>query len=105
VSAITQKRWIAEVYPDLATAKNFSGFEWTHAWRFQSPPASVWELTENGKVTGLPGSIETTAENAHLIAAAPDLLEALENLVKYEATEVTLHNALVAIAKAKGETP
>jgi hypothetical protein len=75
VSAITQKRWIAEVYPDLATAKNVSGFEWTHAWRFQSPPASVWELTENGKVTGLPGCIETTAENAHLIAAAPSLYE------------------------------
>jgi ArsR family metal-binding transcriptional regulator len=32
------------------------------------------------------------------------MLEALENLVKYEVTEATLHDALAAIAKAKGET-
>jgi hypothetical protein len=46
--------------------------------------------------------------NAHLIAAAPELLEALENLLKvYEGEGGTQHHAgdiaRAAIAKAKGE--
>lgn len=46
--------------------------------------------------------------DAHLIAAAPELLEALENLLKvHEGEGGTQHNAAdmarAAIAKAKGE--
>jgi hypothetical protein len=50
------------------------------------------------------------AEHAHLIAAAPDLLAALEVLarsfsaVAYAAWTQEMHAAVAAIAKAKGET-
>lgn len=48
--------------------------------------------------------------NARLIAAAPALLEALQDLVdtvtgQMEGETVALHNALAAIAQAKGPTP
>jgi hypothetical protein len=95
--------WIAEVHATLDDAKAVAGgFDWAEDWRWQSPPASVWLASEGG-ITGLPGCVETIAANAHLIAAAPDLLKALESIIKYEMTESTLHDALSAIAKAKGE--
>lgn len=40
------------------------------------PLACVWKDAGTG-LTGLPGCIETTAANARLIAAAPELYEAL----------------------------
>lgn len=96
--------WVAEVYQSLEEAKSSSGFKWIDRWPEQSRPASVWRLTQNGGKTGLPGSIETTAANAHLIAAAPDLLEALEAFLPgAEAMGWNTSKALAAIAKAKGE--
>ena len=47
--------------------------------------------------------------NAHLIAAAPDLLDALQGMVAgyghdFHTGSVALDKAIAAIAKAKGET-
>jgi len=56
-------------------------------------------------------SIPECRANAHLIAAAPDLLEAMEGLLAWEprqkdhAERLAWEDALAAIAKAKGETP
>lgn len=57
---------------------------------------------------GMYGVIETDYANAHLIAAAPDLYEALESLVRdYDIGEMTdtpeLDAANAALAKARGE--
>lgn len=100
--------WVAEVFDSLDDAKTISGFEWTSNWRWDSSPAAVWRQ-EGGGVIGLPGCIETTAANAHLIAAAPDLLEALEAPLKRAVcgelltlTESEIDAARAAIAKAKG---
>lgn len=41
--------------------------------------------------------------NAQLIAAAPELLEALETIIAYGACDENLDAARAAIAKAKGE--
>jgi hypothetical protein len=64
-------------------------------------------------VVGTGDNFEITAqdyENAHLITAAPDLLEALKNLdwlqeggCSYEAWDIAWEKARVAIAKAKGK--
>ena len=45
---------------------------------------------------------EEKAANAHLIAAAPNLLEALKILEKNGHTQATWNRALKAIAKAEG---
>ena len=51
-------------------------------------------------------SITEAEANAHLIAAAPDLLEALEELVEFfhGYQGMGMYNARAAIAKAKGES-
>ena len=98
--------WIAEVHATLDDAKAVAGgFDWADDWRWQSPPASVW-LASKGGITGLPGCVETIAANAYLIAAAPELLEALENL-ENDDNSIPSHAwdmVQSAIAKAKGET-
>ena len=43
--------------------------------------------------------------DAHLIAAAPELYEALDALDKYGHTEAIWHRAKAALAKARGEKP
>lgn len=43
-----------------------------------------------------------TQADAHLIAAAPDLLAALEDLMTYDETTAKSEEARAAIAKAKG---
>ncbi|MDM2960398.1 hypothetical protein [Citrobacter sp. CK202] len=55
-----------------------------------------------------PTSFERTIANAHLIAAAPDLLEALHNMVEAYQHEASIDNpalleARAAIAKALGK--
>ena len=55
-------------------------------------------------------NVATYHENAHLIAAAPDLLEALERLERLSGSAMMTDDparewARAAIAKAKGEMP
>lgn len=53
------------------------------------------------------GDADFDEANAHLIAAAPDLLAALEAMVRSDSwadADVKMVNARAAIAKAKGET-
>ena len=65
----------------------------------------VWgDQQENNGVQG--DTLEEAKANAHLIAAAPDLYEALDRLVRYinaPSTEAYL-SARAALAKARGET-
>jgi hypothetical protein len=94
------------VFSSLQEAREVAGFEWASKWRHNSPPAAVWKLCEGGGLTGLPGCIETTEANARLIAAAPDLLEALDEIDTYLDNAPTVRAiARAAIAKAKGGTP
>lgn len=55
------------------------------------------------------GDIEQEEANARLMAAAPELLEALENLLRYLETDdmrdLDMNKARAAIAKATGEEP
>lgn len=55
---------------------------------------------------GMFGDIETDFANAHLIAAAPDLYEALEMALTdgVQMRPDTIHAAKAALAKARGET-
>ena len=51
-----------------------------------------------------PNSLDTTESeaNARLIAAAPEMLEALQSLTHPRASDDDLQNALAVIAKVKG---
>lgn len=77
-----------------------------------------WEVARNGKTVNIPrgdkpchgvyGAFCGTLANAHLIAAAPDLLEALEEIVIYAGgadnalkDEYVMDRVYTAIAKAK----
>jgi hypothetical protein len=67
-----------------------------HAWAIDS------ELVE---IARLPEWTDNQAEaeaNARLIAAAPEMLEALQNLAHPMASDEDLQNALAVIAKVKG---
>ena len=68
-----------------------------------------WKIRRDGERYYVDANTMPGAQKAlHLAAAAPDLLEALENLLKvHEGEGGTQHNAAdmarAAIAKAKGE--
>lgn len=79
-----------------------------------------WKLKNEGTIVDADGGLIATtgyrvtaiddqdAPNARLIAAAPDLLAALEGLIRHEvnisgAARAYVHDARVAVAKAKGE--
>ena len=67
-----------------------------HSWAIDS------ELVE---IARLPEWTDNQAEaeaNARLIAAAPEMLEALQSLTHPMASDEDLQNALAVIAKAKG---
>jgi hypothetical protein len=79
----------------IATIHHCLNNDWIEVW------STTWPDTE-----------ETQEANARLIAAAPELLDQLENLVaflegNYDHNEVAMQRcdaALVVIQKAKGET-
>jgi len=82
-------------------------------WRYEEfGPNVIIKATKNPMLSVVHSlyqeSREQTEANAHLIAAAPELLEALENLLKvHEGEGGTQYHAgdmaRAAIAKAKGE--
>lgn len=49
------------------------------------------------------GDLERQEANARLIAAAPELLEALERIAEHSSSEITQMVAKAAITKAKGD--
>jgi hypothetical protein len=76
--------WVAEC-STLREAREDGGFSWAHpdswgprGWTDETRVGSVYLLCEGGGHTGLPGSIEVSEANAHLIAAAPEMYEALK---------------------------
>jgi len=80
-------------------------YEFVDGYEIRSPEAECWVATASDPeaVWGAIGR----EEDARLIAAAPELLEALENLLKvHEGEGGTQYNAAdmarAAIAKAKG---
>lgn len=96
-------------------------------WTYEAVSQTVYGISEGGcnktvepfmiaNVRGwghlqyLPNGAEIQDANGRLLAAAPDLLEALENIValsqNHNCYEFEAYSkALDAIAKAKGETP
>jgi hypothetical protein len=89
-------------------------FEWAgyhmrpEGWGDDTMVGSVWRDTDKG-ATGLPGNIETSADNARLIASAPELLEVLEEIIDHQykfgdVPQFIWDKADTIAAKAKGET-
>lgn len=78
----------------------------------QNPSPTTGEWMVAGKSPGYLAEVRDCGSgpveaNARLIAAAPDLLEALEALITAVDASMygmAIHNARAAIAKAKGET-
>lgn len=75
-------------------------------WKIEVDPTSYWVTDSEGKraickVLGYSGTLE---QNANLIAAAPDLLEALQEVVRIsDRNHDAWDKAKAAIAKANGE--
>lgn len=73
-------------------------------WEEQFPEMGHWAEGEADGRTVRDRTQEELEANAHLIAAAPDLLAALEEVVGFvEAVGWTVSKARAAIAKARGE--
>lgn len=74
-------RWVVESYDTIDEAKEDDPNGWSWAYRWEESwgkPSEVFRKTSKGGSTGLPGCITTTEPVARLIAAAPELVEALE---------------------------
>jgi hypothetical protein len=103
--------WVAEC-STLREAREDGGFSWAHpdswgprGWTDETRVGSVYLLCEGGGHTGLPGSIEVSEANAHLIAAAPEMYDALKDAINggFACPEPMLDRMRAAIAKANGE--
>ena len=72
------EKWIAIIYDSLEAAReDGERFEWATEAALPGKVGVVYKECEPRGHTGLPGSIEVSAEHARLIAAAPALLAAL----------------------------
>lgn len=77
-------------------------------WKMQeSSTRPVTVYSDRGSIAylswvGSESNNQTSVANAHLIAAAPDLLEALQGLMYQDCGEPAFINARAAIAKATG---
>lgn len=87
------------------TVSDYYGGSWefTHTYISQGEKI-IAEVQHQSKVAGWPHvhSVEEMWANARLIAAAPELLEALRNLTHPMASDEDLQHALAVIAKAEG---
>ena len=88
-------------YPDRLFVPDY-GRIWINGYDSEGAPIHI------GYVDG-PRTVERMA-NARVIAAAPELLEACESLLRFAErdrlpTDVAVNAARTAIAKAKGEQP
>ena len=85
--------------PWVRRSGELTGFRWNVETTGAHPRAVIARLQEGMRGEG--------AANAHLIAAAPDMLEALENLVTaYLGSSdpiLQINAAVAAIKKARGE--
>lgn len=73
--AATPGPWVAETYENVGAAKREGYFAWStdghgHDAYNGRPVATVWRRTGVLRATGLPGSIEVSAEDAAFIVAA-----------------------------------
>ena len=85
------------------TGDNGESWDFTHTYIGQGDKI-VAEVQHQSKDSGWPHvhSVEEMWANARLIAAAPEMLEALRNLTHPMASDEDLQNALAVIAKAEG---
>ena len=70
-----------------------------HSWAIES------ELHEVARLPEWPDNQAEAEANARLIAAAPEMLAALQSLTHPMASDDDLQNALAVIAKVKGGKP
>ena len=70
-----------------------------HAWAIDS------ELVEIARLSEWPDNQAEAEANARLIAAAPEMLEALQGLTHPMASDEDLSRALAVIANVKGGEP
>ena len=93
--------------PGPWTAPEASGLITGYIWAHEPYGGIVAQVEDGGQV---PYDQEQRKANAHLIAAAPELLEALKSLVEDCSPEVAskpgswLRQAFLAIRKAEGDT-
>jgi hypothetical protein len=103
---------VAEYFDSVAEAQKEAQFEWATNTAFPAGVAAIWATCPAGGTTGLPGSIEVSAEHGEFIVRAcnnhADLLSALVRLTAWVDSgfsETERRNALkeahAAIEKAK----
>ena len=82
-------------------------------WDYDPEEQAPWLVTERDDARVLWGEVKCSEPNAHLIASAPDLYEALEEMAalmdlvhegKYAPTSMTTYDAHAALRKARGES-
>ena len=71
--------------------------------RIIDPNGYMVAMTEAKTGDGYLWSPSTVAENANLIAAAPELLEALQEAMKFSMSEEVYDKCSAAVAKALGQ--
>ncbi len=81
-------------------------WDFTHTYIAQGEKI-IAQVQQQSKSHGWPAvhSVDEMWANARLIAAAPEMLAALESLTHPMASDEDLQNALAVIAKAKGGEP
>jgi hypothetical protein len=86
-----------------ATDDDGESWDFTHTYIAQGEKI-IAQVQQQSKSHGWPTvqNVDEMWANARLIAAAPELLEALRNLTHPMASDEDLQNALAVIAKAEG---
>lgn len=81
-------------------------WEWDDCvWGYDPNEQAPWLVQKDSGVPVLRGEIRCARANAHLIAAAPELYEALEMMLEFPKAGPSTSTARAALAKARGEQP